>query len=522
MIDHIDTTDTPNPARLTVARLTMRNCLSVEDRTIDLDPGVNVLAGRNESGKTTALLALRSVLGLNRATLVTLTPTTGDRELQPSVEALLLSEDNQTEVRIKREGSQSPEVKYRQGAVWHEPKRPVEWLNALVNVRAALPALWLLADDETKARMILEACVIEGYSRTAALEAMGLPDFELPPIPDGLHPLEDLQAIEAAVRASRKVIGSHARDKQSAATELLSKLPANAPADESDTIAALERSTTEAHADIAAADARILGDYEAARVRAIADGKTIADGLRANHAATAAEMRAAVEARIGELATEMETEIETLRRRSADRVQSAALERDASQVVLAGRREQLAADREQLASYRAQQESVAIDRSVRATAERMEDEAEAYQRQYDALTEALSLLSEYRLQLADQLPIKGLAVTFDEKGKKRLEHNGKPSEHWSDGEVSKLAMEYAMLGSAPPVDGRPFLPIILLDRAGDLSAGRRSALLREVAAHGNQVIAAVTEECDFAVLSGDDALAPVLSSSPEYADAAHN
>ena len=75
------------------------------------------------------------------------------------------------------------------------------------------------------------------------------------------------------------------------------------------------------------------------------------------------------------------------------------------------------------------------------------------------------------------------------------------------GRLAELATEVSLLRSAaPPSDGRPYAPIILLDDLERVDPEARAALLRAVAARGAQVIAAVTTSEPLRVLRGERAL----------------
>ena len=199
--------------RLRIARLHIAQVLGAEEQTIDFGE-VTELRGPNASGKSTILATIRALL-IGRTSLAKLVHLEdGEPAGIPEGEVLLVGDD--CEAKIRRRGDGSPEVKVRQGETW--TTHGADWLRGMVD-SAADPARWLAASDEDKALMALEALPLPGYSRRAALDAAGLAGFRLPPIPEGLHPLEDLELVERAVFDSRTAVNGDRRRESDAATD---------------------------------------------------------------------------------------------------------------------------------------------------------------------------------------------------------------------------------------------------------------------------------------------------------------
>ncbi len=519
--------------RLIVSRLTVRGVLGIEESTIDL-ADITVLSGANATSKSSHLKALRSCLGIDRTSLARLAritdekaPAEGARFEEPYVEVLLVGEDR--EVRVSRKGGGSPEVRERQGDDWRVVPRPIEWLHDLIDVQAANPVSWLLSDDEEKASMVLAAMPLDSYDRAAALKAAGLESFRLPILPAGLHPLEDLEQIEAAVFSSRTEVNRQERAEADAAAKLLAGLPAEPPKDVGKAVEQGEAATSQLAIELAREEEAIeaaereatqaaAGGLREAQERIAAAFKAEAARLRAAHEAQAAEIRAAAERRVAELLAETETAIDALKTRGEgeiDEAQAAAeaargaarAKRQEALQSLEAKRRDLATGRERLAAQREQQRAAETDRHVRATAEEAQAKAREHASRAAALTTGIEALKRYRLQLAEQLPIKGLAVKFDEKGRKSLTLDAVPLSQVNDSRLVELATEVSLLRSRPPVDGRPFLPLVLLDGIEKLDPKARAALLREVAARGTQVVAAVVGSDALHVLRGEAAIA---------------
>jgi len=518
------------PGRLTISRLSIQAVMGVKESTIDLSD-ITVIAGGNASGKSSHLAALRAALGIDRTSLARITHLTdGIPDDGASVDVVLVGQDR--EVHVSRKGDGSPEVRERIGEDWRKVPRPVEWLRDLIDVQGANPATWLALSDEDKAAALLAAMPLEGYNRQAALAEAGIPDFRLPAIPAGLHPLEDLEQVEAAVFGSRTVINGEERAERDAAEKLLAGLPAEAPGDVAELVARGTAAAENLGADLARLEAASDAAWnEARRTIAATQERTeellaahVKDErarLRGAHAEKAAEIRAQAERRIAELAAEMETALDAVRS-ECDRQRDDALEsfnaatekaeaaRGEELKMREGSRADLAAARERLAGLRAQQQSADTDRHVRAAARQAEDKADALRANSARLTRALEALKRYKLQLAATLPVQGLAVQFAESGKKTLTLNGVLLAMVNKARLAELATEVSVLrGARAPADGRPFLPIVLLDDLERLDSESRVALLRAVAARGSQIVAAVVTDEPLRVLRGEAALARV-------------
>lgn len=499
--------------RLQIARLTVHDVLGIRDSIVDLDT-ITVFEGENGSTKSSHLKAIRSALGIDRTSLARLARITEDGKPadEPAVEVLLVGDDR--EVRVTKKGDHSSEVAERVGADWRAVKRPVEWLRDLVDTQGALPALWLASDDEAKAAAVLEAMPLEGYDRAAALAAAGLEGFRLPPIPDDLHPLEELERIEDAVFSARTQVHGEERREHDAATKLLAGLPAEAPADVAGDVERLERAVSVHAAEVAQeeqaaesalklADERITSSFKADVAKLRGAQETKQNEIRAAAEKRIAEIRAEAERRVADVKTKTDDEVAAVGTTTQEAREAARATREKARAATEERKAGLARSREELATLRQQQQSIETDRHVRATAAEAEKLAREHHAKAKALTDSIEALKRYRLQLAEQLPIKGLAVKFDEKGRKSLTLDGVPLSQVNDGRLVQLATEVSLLRGARVPNGGPYLPLVLLDGLQDLSPARREALLREVASRGTQVIAAVTTGEPLKVLTSE-------------------
>lgn len=499
-----------------------------EEISIDFDPQVTVLQGQNASCKSAWLEVLRYGLGIVRAAASRRAHIQADGSaLIPEIKITLLGDER--EVLVTRKGDGSPEVRERVGEDWRMVPRPVEWLRDLIDVQAAGPHLFVAAKDDDRATMLLEALDLPRYSREAALKAAGLDGaFRLPAIPDGLHPLEDIEQVYKAVFDSRTAINSKAKAEADAADHLLAGLPAQALKDAAAEVALLDRATSARAAELAAEQGRVADALETATrdaethldlagTKVKGDFRAEAQKLRTAHEAQAAEIRAQAERQVAALAAKVEQDVDVLRAKGereiaaaegvADSAVTTAQQTHAAALkALDAQRAALATDRERLAALRARQQAVATDAHVRATAEEGRTRAKALEARSDELTAALKALRRYATELAGTLPIRGLEVHYDDKGRRVVTLDKIPLDQVNSGRLRELGDEVSMLQLAARGTDRPRLPLVLVDWFEQVDGARRAAHLRGLADRGAQVVAAVVDVGPFRALRGEDAL----------------
>lgn len=460
--------------RLRVHRLSVRNFGGVGDEplVLDFDPAVTVLAGENASSKSSVLAALRCALGIDRMSAGRRGHIEADgTRSAPQLEVTLLGDDH--EIHVQRSGDGSPEVRERVGEDWRQVARPVEFLRDLVDVAGAVPAGFLEAKDDDRVTLLLEALELDGYDRAAALAGAGLAGFRLPPIPGGLHPLEDLEQVMRSVFDSRTEVNRQERAERDAAGKLLDGLPAEAPGGVEEELGEVEEELRTSERDLAGMEERAgTAEREALILAKAQRDEAIAE-------AEAAYQRACADARgaLGE----------------AKAVQAPVWG------VIQGARERLAALREQ-------QRSADTDRHVRAQAQEGEARADRHAKRAAELTGGLKALKRYASDLAGRLPIKGLEVSYDDKGRRTMTLEGIPLAELNSGRLQELADEVAALHTASRAGDRPTLPLLLADVLERVDADRRGKHLRALTSSGLQVVAAVVDEGPLRILRGPEAV----------------
>lgn len=355
-----------------------------------------IIRGAFGVGKSTILEAVR-ILTSEGTSLSTLAPRDAEGKLTgegPSA-AIYLDDDAQGEQwRITRTStmgdsgrwSESVEVvlKSPEGAWLEKPFR--ETIRALFDPGSD-PERFLderLSDAKRLALATEVVGEVQGYSRAEALRRAGLEGFKVDQrrIPAGLHPLEDLQRVQAQVFEERRAVNAEVKAKVGAVETLTVGLPADEPPDVTveiqaahDEVARLSNEIALQEAAAKAACDLAMRELDAAHERAVAEAARIR-----SEAIRAAEQKRDTAA----------TDRGVLREDRL-RAQARARELDAAH------------------------ERAVADKSRRDAAAQARAEAQRLKERSDSLTRALRALSAQAAQwIGSSLP--GLRVELDDDG----------------------------------------------------------------------------------------------------------
>lgn len=504
-----------------IHRLTVRNVLGVADFAADLDPKGGTVKGSNAQGKSSLLRAIGTALGLEKISLARLAPVKdGQPAIDPDTdeplvpEVCLLLKGDGPDLRIRAAGD-TRIVEEQEGAAWRRSKRPVGGLLSRLVDPLANPAAFLAAKPDQQIEWVLEALPCDGYDRHAML-TMAFEDEAkigqpvLKPIPSGLHPLDDIEAVYDQVFSYRTDVGRERDLAKSTAERMLSSLPAEAPEDPSDQLLRSRQALDAIRSEIATTEERAKGDHARAKAEAQARLDKELARIKAEHLAKihaiedaheeqAAELRAAVEKRIKELRAEADVKIDAIDTGSEDAKAEASdayaracakadEDHNAELVGVAqrvGERESLAAN---VAALDEAVKYALTDRSIRLNAREAEAEAAGHAARYAALTRALDAIKAYRANLAGSLPIRGLEIRLGEK--REVLVDGIPWATVNTARKAQVALELAMLRSKAASDDEPRLLVALLDDAEHFDAATREALVAAAEAAGVQLILA--------------------------------
>ena len=492
-------------SELRVVAVTVKDVLGAEE--FALAPSrITTLKGRNGTGKSTALAAVQAALGGGSLARIARVGKKGEK-IEPEV-VLVIEGEGSEAYRVERTGDKV-RVRARVGdtAAFEDVGRPQGWLSSLYDPHGSNPVTFLTAKDDDRATMLLEALPL-AYNRAALLKAMGVGEEELPAIPAGLHPLEEIALIRDGVFTKRTGVNRDEKSAALSADQLRRNSPAVVPDDpggeaqarlEGEAIAIGQQLTGEDGQATAAEETAIAAArhaFLATETGIAGDFKREAQKLRAEQEQKAAEIRADAERRIAERAAKMELHIETLRiegelkiddaTRTRDRaVDVAAKARAEARARIAARQGELATKREELATLRERRESSAKARALHEQAEEFDAQAARSAEEAKRLTAAIDQLDAFRRQLAKDLPIDGLEIEG-----KQIRVNGVPYEQLNTQARVDIAVEVATLRAKGSR-----LPVIFVDGAEALDSEHFEMLVARLQASGTQAfLARVTDE----------------------------
>lgn len=468
-------------------------------REFALEPGrVTILSGKNASGKSTALQALQAALaGGNLARLARVDAS--GQETAPEVVLVLEAEDGSEAYRVERRGDKV-RVRSRVGqtAAFEDLGQPQGWLKSLYDGAGANPVRFLTAKDDDRAVMLLEALPLN-MDRAELGAILGALTEHVPPLPAGLHPLEELAMVREAVFRARTGINRDHKSALAAGDQTRREAPAVIPADPGALALEACESACLALATEIAREEEVAGSKEQAGVaaarsesetrKATITGNFKAEALkiRAVHQEKAAELRAAAERRITELAAEMEAEIDSIRTDAeklialSDELMDVTLERVSERRTQAraateAKKARLSYDRETLAGFRGQRDLAATAQALHDQATRFDEKAASLEGEADRMTAAIDGLDAFRRRMASDLPIDGLEIEG-----KAIRVRGVPFEQLNTAQKVDIAVRVSSLRAKGAR-----LPVVFVDGAEALDTEHFRALVSRLEAEGLQ------------------------------------
>lgn len=502
-------------SELRITALQVRDVLGVHEAAIE--PGkITIIKGRNGSTKTSILTALQAALGggkgkgVNLMTLARV-PSAEGEEVSPEV-VLVLQGPGSEEYRVERRGEDlRVRARVANSAAFEDVGSPATWLRGLVDA-GFNPAAFLAAADKDRALMLLEALPLQ-LDRDALAEALAEVDAGVvPPIPRGLHPLEEIEMIRGAVFGARTGVNRDQKGKAQAADQTRRNAPAALPEDPATAIATAEKDVTFLAGAVAQAEERAKADERAALVAAQetrnaavaaiqAENREAIRSRKADHEAWAAVRRAAVEREIADAAANLETAIlDPIRAANEARLDaaedalaaataSARQAREAAEAALQSNRAELAAAQERLATLREQAKTAASARALHDQAKRFEEESVALLAKSEALTRSLERLDALRRRLASDLPIEGLSIED-----KVIRVHSVPFQQLNTAQQIEIAVQVSCLRAR-----NTRLPLALIDGAERLDRERLDALLTRLREEGMQAFVTLVANQDLQV-----------------------
>lgn len=443
---------------LQLTKLELRNVLGLGPELALSFGRTTGITGRNGAGKSSVLRAINCALGLSGESVSALAPLGPDgtpvEGLVTEIVAHLSGPDG--EYRIQRRSSgKALQLQVREGESWRSLDPPDRHLAELYD-RKSSPAVFASPKltDAKRIELLLEVAEVPGYDRAKVLEAAGLQDFKLQPIPAKLHPVDDLGRVQAQVFAARTDVERDRRVAAGTAETLESGLPTEEPGDVT--------------FDLDSAKAEL----ESAKDRQQEAANRFRDAMLK------------IELKLSE-------DISNLKRSAEIERESLRAAYDASDAPV---RKHMSGIDVRIATLEQKREQFHRDAGIRAKAREARDKAAALEAQKAKLTAALQRLkSQAASYISEAVP--GARVTFDDAGKLALEidtdSGWKPWSAANTARQHEVASEWATLHQALHArDGQPGVALVLLDDAEKFDTASGTRLFQRLSEAG-QVIATI-------------------------------
>jgi chromosome segregation ATPase len=453
-----------------VVSLTLKNVLGLKEFAVDCDGAITVISGRNGSGKSSALVGLRTLIGGgNLATLRSVDAPEGE-----PAEGVLVLDGDDGRVIVKKTGDKlSVKKQVGDSAAFENVPAPQRYLDALFDAPAANPVQFLTCRDKDRIDLLLQALPLD-HTSAEMWAYLGLNPKDFPAIPERLNAMDEIAWTKDAIFKERTGVNTSEKAKRSTADQIRQKIPAEPPAELSADAKQAEldalRAEVAEYRTSAQAKARELKTEASSivtrREQALASELSAYDAeLKSEFQATKSE----IDAEIAELRAETERKIAKINGKTvaakelwstcySERVAGgneimlatrdeaekkihyadAQLEAATDEIrTLTEYAEKLAAD---IATIREQQKDAVRIQTLREQADTQEDEADGLKALSDRLTAALKALEIYKAELVKDLPIRGLDLTGGE-----VRVNGVPWAQLNTAQQISIAVQVSCL-----------------------------------------------------------------------------
>lgn len=458
--------------KLRVTSLQFKDVLGA--REFSMEPGaVNVISGKNASGKTTAIEAIKAAIGGgNLANLARI----GEEDEEINPEIVLVLEGDTEQYRVEKDVKKT-RVRKRVGdsAGFEDVPSPQRWLDGLFDSRLANPIKLLNAPNKERILMLLGALDVT-LDRDALWKAMGIEKKDVGAVPEGLHPLQELALIREAVFRERTGVNRDATQKVASAEQTRRATPAVLPDGHEKEIEALDSEIAKSDVGIAKVREQSKHICEERTIAIQAAANADSEGERAKCDGSAVKRRAALEIEIATEHKMIEVAIREKEQIVAQEVAKLEAARDETLESLAMDQKGVEDKRVHLAELREQAKAAIKARTLHEQAEQFDAEAEALTAMSDKLTGAIDAVDAYRRNLANDLPIPGLEVDG-----KIIKVDGIPLDQLNNQQRIDIAVKIACIRAK---DHR--LPIVWIDGAEALDPENFAALKKSLRAAGVQ------------------------------------
>ena len=225
-------------SKLKVMSVRARDVLGITE--FAMEPGkVTLLSGRNGTGKTSAIELLESIFGGGNLAKIARIDPSGE-EVEPEIVVVMDTDEGQRYLIKKNEKGIKVKKQVGDTQGFDDVPKPQRFLSGLYDGKLANPIEFLNAPDKERVLMLLGALPLQ-LDRDGLWQKLGLKKSELSPIPEGLHPLQELALIREAIFRERTGVNRDAKAKAGSDEQTRRNTPAVLPDDHEQEINQLEQ-----------------------------------------------------------------------------------------------------------------------------------------------------------------------------------------------------------------------------------------------------------------------------------------
>lgn len=411
--------------KLRVVSLQIRDVLGCREMAVE--PGnITVFSGKNGSGKTSAIESLKTVLGGGKLANIKYVPAEGEKPSEPEV-VIVLEGGGEKYIVKKTEDKIGVKKQSGDSAGYIDVPSPQRWLAGLLDSKMSNPLDFMRASDKDRVMILLGTIPLTLDSEQLWLD-MGIKKSDISPVPTGLHPLQELELIREAVFRERTGVNRDAGAKTKSAEQTRLSAPAVVPDDFKAEIADLDADINRRDNDIAKKMGELKSlkiiDDNAANTQYSESTENIEKIILETERAEKEKIteRIAIEKKITlEIESAANAAIAVCRERMSERLLSATNERDAA---LSDAKDSLTEkmktefDEQRNNEQRRGDLSLMRERAeMSIKAQTLHNQAKVFDSDADQLIQhsillssAIAVIDQYHLDLANNLPIKGLRL----------------------------------------------------------------------------------------------------------------
>lgn len=467
--------------QLEITRFEARQVLGVKEHIVE--PGkITLVQGGNAKGKSSILKAMESMIrGGNLATIRNLDA----KDDEPSELVMVLKgEDGEYKL---RKTEKLLDVRRRVGdtaAFEKIPEAPQQFLNSLFDGTLVNPLKFCRVDDKNRVKILLEALDLD-YSREQLFESIGLKYEDFDAVPDGLHPLVEIEQHRKHIFDRRTGINRDEKSAAAAADELRREIPAEIPDDidvtekqeqldalreeiatkREEAKAKLEAKKVAAQKDTEDKEAEFVTELDLFKMNCRIKLTEEIEKIKGEHR----EKHSEIEKQIAELKKKQEElsrntsdlikkaedavkfSIETFIEGNASDIEAVRKSRDAkiehANVAYLQTLDALSTAEEstielsnEITAAREAAKTAIAHRALKAQADKQAAKAQSLKGQSDCLTLAIQALDNFRASLVETLPIQGVDITDN-----KFTVDGVPWDFVNSAKQYDIAMKVACL-----------------------------------------------------------------------------